>query len=404
MKIKIMSIYAFVVSIFIVSFIMFDLFAINAFSFADEILGVFCCIGIILYYFVNRQKFNPIAKHINLILILLVLIIIAGLLGNFFHTDLGTRLRDNLLEAFVFAKQYIIFVFLVLCINKKSTLQVLKFFDSLSRVMVLVLFVALLAEHLFGLGFTSRKGEFSFLAGFGATVSVWTILFVYIIVSGNSKNKVLFTCFGAILVLFSKSGIGLLGLALLVVTYVFLIKQRKFHWYYLLIIIPFVVAFSFDEISRYLLDSTAPRALLLMYAFVTASRYFPIGAGFATYGSASAAKHYSKLYMEYGFNYRYGMSSNDAMFLMDSYYARIIGETGYLGLVFFALIMYIIIIKMILTIPDKHMKYYTLMLMGFLLAAGLGFGTGSAWGCTIYIMIAVMIKSASYQGKMGELQ
>lgn len=404
MKIKLMSAYAFFISLFIITFLLFDLFVFNAFSYTDEILGVISFVGITLHYLINRQNVHPLKNQTNKILILLVIIIIIGLVGNMLHSDLGTSFLDDLLEGFVFAKQYLIFIFLMLSLNQKNSLQIYKFVNKLSQLMVLVLFIALLADRFVGLGLTSRKGEFSFLAGFGATVSVWTVLFVCIIVFGNTKHKAYYTVFGAIVILFSRSGVGLLGLALLAVTYVFFIKQKKFHWYYLLIIIPFVVALSYDEISRYLLDSTAPRALLLTYAFVTANRFFPIGAGFATYGSASAVSNYSRLYTEYGFNYRYGMSSSDAMFLMDSYYARIVGETGYLGLILFVLIVYIIIRKMIFTVNDKHMKYYTLMLMGFLLAAGLGFGTGSAWGCTVYIIIAVMIKSASAQEIIGVFQ
>lgn len=89
------------------------------------------------------------------------------------------------------------------------------------------------------------------------------------------------------------------------------------------------------QISSYLLDNTAPRALLIRYGFITANKYFPFGSGFATYGSSEAAKHYSRLYEQYGWGNKWSMGKTNGDALNDNYFATIIGETGYLGLVIF---------------------------------------------------------------------
>ena len=189
---------------------------------------------------------------------------------------------------------------------------------------------------------------------------------------------------------FSQSGLGMLGIGLLVLVYIFLEKQKQFHWYYMIPIAFVGILISWEEISMYLLDSTAPRAKLLIYSFVTAFEYFPIGAGFSTYASSMAVSNYSKLYYLYGFNKQFGMSKENAYYLMDSYYPMIIGELGALGTVVFGVMIWSIF-KSIIEISDKLIKNGALYLFAFLLIAGLGFGTGSSWGCAVYILIPLMV-------------
>lgn len=106
----------------------------------------------------------------------------------------------------------------------------------------------------------------------------------------------------------------------------------------LLIAIPL----SSYQINTYLTNTSSPRYLLYKYSIVTANSYFPFGSGFGTYGSDMAAKHYSSLYINYGFEGLWGMSSNDGRFLLDNYWPMIIGQFGYFG--FFAVICIILLL------------------------------------------------------------
>lgn len=95
------------------------------------------------------------------------------------------------------------------------------------------------------------------------------------------------------------------------------------------------IATSSYQITSYLLDDKAPRALLIRYGFKTANNYFPLGSGFATYGSSEAAKHYSKLYELYGWTNRWMIGKQNGDALNDNYLATIVGEVGYVGLIIF---------------------------------------------------------------------
>lgn len=55
------------------------------------------------------------------------------------------------------------------------------------------------------------------------------------------------------------------------------------------------------QIQTYLMNVNAPRYLFFYYGGKTANTYFPLGSGFATFGSDQAARNYSRLYYQYGF-------------------------------------------------------------------------------------------------------
>lgn len=148
------------------------------------------------------------------------------------------------------------------------------------------------------------------------------------------------------------------------------------------------VATSSYQITSYLLDEEAPRALLIHYGFKTANNYFPFGAGFATYGSSEAVKHYSKLYEMYGWANRWAMGKENGDALNDNYLATIIGEVGYVGLIIFVglfikIFKQINVIKCDVKSKAMIMSIYIDMLVCFL-ATGI---TKSSIGMMVFIII-----------------
>ena len=116
-------------------------------------------------------------------------------------------------------------------------------------------------------------------------------------------------------------------------------KELLLPWVYVVLLL-FCIIFGQFQIQNYFLNDTAPRLVLFNYGLKTALAYFPLGSGFATYGSPVAASYYSPLYQLYGFNNKYGMSKTDTSFLNDNYWPTIIGQFGFLGLII-ALIIFV---------------------------------------------------------------
>lgn len=81
-----------------------------------------------------------------------------------------------------------------------------------------------------------------------------------------------------------------------------------------------------------------PRYLFFYYGGKTANTYFPFGSGFATFGSDQAARNYSRLYYQYGFNSLFGMNTKDGSFLSDTFWPMAIGQFGWIGSILYILI------------------------------------------------------------------
>jgi hypothetical protein len=81
------------------------------------------------------------------------------------------------------------------------------------------------------------------------------------------------------------------------------------------------------------------RTVLTLDSFAVAADHFPAGAGFGRFGSAVAAANYSPEYLARGYPRIWGLgrTAEDGRFLTDTEWPAIIGETGFLGAVMFAM-------------------------------------------------------------------
>lgn len=103
------------------------------------------------------------------------------------------------------------------------------------------------------------------------------------------------------------------------------------------------------QIETYLLNEDAPRHIFFEYAFKTANHYFPLGSGFGTYGSDQAARNYSKLYYQYGFDELNGMNPDNPAFLSDTFWPMAIGQFGWIG----SIIYLVVFVRIFMTFSNK---------------------------------------------------
>ena len=73
---------------------------------------------------------------------------------------------------------------------------------------------------------------------------------------------------------------------------------------------------------------------MLMTSLLIIKDYFPIGTGFGTFASHSAAVNYSPVYIKYGFELIYELrNSSKGTFFDDQFWPIIFGQTGLVGTV-----------------------------------------------------------------------
>lgn len=156
-----------------------------------------------------------------------------------------------------------------------------------------------------------------------------------------------------------------------------------------------VLAIVWEQLVFYFTNETQARANLLKYAIVTAQTYFPIGSGFGTFGSNVAAEQYSPLYIQYGFDMIWGMSSSEGMFLNDNYWPMIIGQFGLIGFILVSVILAQIFKKVIKPCKNNTCVYISaLLLVGYLLlssVASKSYSEFSSMGVFLYMGVLSLL-------------
>ena len=177
------------------------------------------------------------------------------------------------------------------------------------------------------------------------TLSYLTLVFENKLADYLFLLQILFVCAST----FRVKAIGMI-----LVYLVFLIPVKKFKNLKGIILIAAVILVVFciiPQINVYYFDSgDSPRNLLTSTSFKVANEYFPIGAGFGTFGSYISGAVYSPLYDIYNMSSTWGLTKNNPFFISDTFWPMIIGQFGYMGLFLFTLI----IIQFSLLIKKLH--------------------------------------------------
>ncbi|WAO22955.1 hypothetical protein [Paenilisteria newyorkensis] len=110
----------------------------------------------------------------------------------------------------------------------------------------------------------------------------------------------------------------------------------------------FLVWFSWDRIAdQFGAANTEARGVLLRTSVEIAKNHAPFGAGLGMFGSNASRLDYSPLYNEYHLTHVWGLSQFNPTFITDSYWAMIIGETGFLGAIVLVCLFIVTLIAII---------------------------------------------------------
>ena len=138
-----------------------------------------------------------------------------------------------------------------------------------------------------------------------------------------------------------------------------------------------LLALSFKQVSYYFFEGETARQQLLTHSFIVAKDYFPIGTGFATYGSYYSTQNYSPIYYIYGLNNAYGIAKNDPAFISDCFWPMIIGQFGYIGLTCYIVVIIMLYLNISKIDILKNKGLYTSKII-----------------CILYLLISSVAESA----------
>lgn len=363
---------------FFIVLLPFSLFAekklgLSFFAYSDEILCIIC----ILYtlYF----SFKKGIKGIDLtMLILLIVCSVITLCGNLIN-KLITNWFPIIVDLVCLAKIFTVFIVYKLVGERDTKKRVISYLVPVCKAtIVLGTFFGIISQFV-NLGMTTPNRRYGILpysfifeneGRYGYIVAC--AFLILLMAKLPKKQEQIYEALMIFNIILTTKGVAyIIGVCYII--FVIMWKNTlKLNARTLALLIIGGGAASTFQINTYLRDSESPRVTLIKYGFKTANTYFPFGSGFATYGSDMAAKNYSRLYIRYGFENRYGLSLINSTCLNDCYFGMVVGQFGYIGMVVFLVMLFLVFVPLDKILINKRVKALTVSIFIGLLKSSIG--------------------------------
>lgn len=315
---------------------------ISILGYYDELIAIICLFYILLK---TRLSFK---SDIGFPLIIMCILVIIGLSGNIFsgvQSDPKAIFMDigNMFKGFIsFLAGYLYFES---GDTEPMSYYTIKYLNILSKILVLPGFILAIVNLFYDIGMYTEYSygirAFNYIfprVGNLNSVCVAILIVMTLYLGGLSgKEKViqlLFIGMTLLLMISTLRSRAFICFIIYIAGYWYFIKKKriKIKWIYFIPVALISLWVALPKIQFYFLESTTTaRAVLLRYGIQTAITYFPLGAGFGSYGTYAAKLYYSSLYSLYGFSGYYGLDADEGAFLTDNYWPAIMGVFGFIG-------------------------------------------------------------------------
>lgn len=352
----------------------------SLFSYWDEILALMF-VPLFIYNIIKKKK-----KIDMQILIPLAIFVCAGIAGNLIYryVDIKSVLSDCFLNIKFFMLLYAVYYIYMIWDWHKYEETIKIHLDVLS----IVLLVLVVIDRLFSIfpvyeiRFGLKSEQLMFMHPSFCAASFFYLLMLRILFGNieGKKNIIINATIGISILLTLR----LKAIVTLIILGIFLFYVYDIKWRYLkypLSICGIVGGglIVFKQVCGYFFSTYAmkyARGALLLTSLKIIKDYFPIGTGFATFGSYMSGVNYSPLYSLYNIDNVYGMTKDNYNAICDQYWPMIIGQTGMIGLL---AIIFIFIMLL------RKIKVHEIVTKNQLIAGV---------GCIIYIVVCSTAESA----------
>lgn len=309
------------------------------FNYLDELtsLLVLFITAATLLFKLNEKGERP--RGLALTLILLLCGITCGVVSNAL-SGFDIQTRAILTDIFTFCK----FPLVIMCcaiFPKKSSgshsfwrLLVLE-----SQILIVVMVVCAGLNILFyghfldmGSGFRYGIASFKFIFYHPEVVNLFTLgLIAILLIDKPSGHRVVILLGLLVMCLTLRS--KAMGFSAAVAIILLTMNKGRITPVQLLLGLFFAVLVANGQFSNYYESGESARSLLTEGGFAVAQDYFPLGSGFATFGSAVTGTegNYSPLYYRFGYNNVWGLAPGYTFFISDTFWPTVVAQLGYVG-------------------------------------------------------------------------
>lgn len=338
----------------------------SIFKSVDEIVAICAIIYVFIYIF--KKKFS---KKDYMIIVLMLLIDLLGVISNLinYHANIQAVLSDALIcNKFVF-----VYIFTKYYFKKINFQKFEKKFRFHIEMITFILFFLLICDRFFKLfdshmyrgGIYVSKLFFTHPTYLVATSVL--LLCLYNMCNPEKKMKYWLVVIMNVLLMIStvRSKAAVFAAIYFVIYYLVDLKDKKITLGKTFIILTVMILCGYSTFEFYFIDNDTARLLLVTSAITLGFKYFPLGTGFASFGSYYSGVYYSKIYYMLGINTRWGLSESNHAVISDNFWPMIIGQFGFIGLVLFALIIFLIL-KNINQIFDKSARFVGILALTYI--------------------------------------
>lgn len=361
-------------------------------QYADELVTILLLPYMVLGTIKRCTYIDKCIRNIIYLFVLIGLIGIASTVLNKVQPDKFAVCLDML----TLSKIIICPIGMYFLLNEHNSEEIIRILTPMAKFFLWSGLACAVVSQFLNIGMTEyeRNGikSFYFIVGFQHLFSILVLCALLIILS--KKYDLRYILIAIVQMILTLKGPSIIwSVSILFILYYFKRDREKIDKWVYVVLLLFCIIFGQFQIQNYFLNDTAPRLVLFNYGLKTALAYFPLGSGFATYGSPVAASYYSPLYQLYGFSNKYGMSKTDTSFLNDNYWPTIIGQFGFWGLII-ALIIFVNFFYFVMKSNlRKELKAVTISCLLFIAIHSLGssiFTTNAT--LILFIIMVVIIK------------
>ena len=286
-------------------------------QYADELVTILLLPYMVLGTIKRCTYIDKCIRNIICLFVLIGLIGIASTVLNKVQPDKFAVCLDML----TLSKIIICPIGMYFLLNEHNSEEIIRILTPMAKFFLWSGLACAVVSQFLNIGMTEyeRNGikSFYFIVGFQHLFSILVLCALLIILS--KKYDLRYILIAIVQMILTLKGPSIIwSVTILFILYYFKRDREKIDKWVYVVLLLFCIIFGQFQIQNYFLNDTAPRLVLLNYGLKTALAYFPLGSGFATYGSPVAASYYSPLYQLYGFNNKYGMSKTDTSFLNDN--------------------------------------------------------------------------------------
>lgn len=313
----------------------------EVFKYTDELLIIVISLVFLIKVCIVDKKICMLKEEKNIIISYLFLFfigIIGNLISNYQSSQMAIALDFFSCLKFFWIYVCVINIFKNIFENKENSKLFFSFFPKIVIILACIIEILLIIKYRGNL-----KNILSFSFGGHPYFAAAVISCCISVLCMNVKDNLIYIILGSFvdILTFRAKAYGFL----LMMFFAILFLKKKIHFSKIVFLLPLLIILTRKKIIEYFFTEGASRGVLLRMSLKISKAFFPIGSGFATFGTIASGQYYSKVYYIYRLNRFWGYSPKAYSFITDGGWAGIIGEFGIIGIILFIYMIYNIIIS-----------------------------------------------------------